>query len=409
MRLSDNVTVFQAGPFSLIGNLDTGYVIGLTEDGARVCERMSHQDVAESEVAEIDDMLLAHLKAGGFIEGISRTASEPARSAYLHVTPRCNLSCVGCYSRRQDDAASDLSLDELCSIVDRLASAGVKRLIISGGEPFLREDLPELIRHAKLDAHIEHVDILTNGTFVPTTALDKLIGIVDRICVSFDGPNQGSAAYLREQQRFDTLTDTVRTIQAAGIPTHIIATIHALNMDDIPAYKQLAAELDATVSFSLLSAPEDDSQTASLIPNDAALKNLAHALFGASMLSTDPAGGPLSTSLSVCSLCGAGNTNMSVDAKGALYPCHMLHYDELKMVSMLDESIDELCANNPFAHISVDSIPECASCDIRYLCGGGCRARAFYATGNAYARDPYCALMKEHHSILFKALSAMTQ
>ena len=54
----------------------------------------------------------------------------------------------------------------------------------------------------------------------------------------------------------------------------------------------------------------------------------------------------------------------------------------------------------------VGDLAACADCDIRYLCGGGCRARAHFATGDVEARDPYCALMRTFYRLLFEAMLA---
>lgn len=420
MRLAENVVLFPAGPFRMIGNLGSGYVIGLTDAGASLCQRMRSTDVAEDEIAAVDANLLSHLVAGSFVTAASGNApaTETTRgsAAYLHITPRCNLDCTGCYSRRPEEPSVDLPLADMLLLVERLADRDVRRLVISGGEPFLRSDLPEIVQHAKA-VGMEHIDVLTNGTAIAPQALAGLCGFVDRVCVSFDGPSADAEALVRKEQRYAQLTDALRMIEQAGIPAHIIATIHARNMHDIPAYKALAEKLGATVSFSMLSAPTTDPAVGELVPDDDALAELARVLFGSMMLSTDPAGGPLGTTLSVCALCGAGERNLSVAADGRLYPCHMLHYDEMCMGSLLDapEDPDGLASataapcDNPFAGLTVDDIPDCAACDIRYLCGGGCRARAFYATGDPAQRDPYCTLMREHYAILLEALSSMSQ
>ena len=132
MRFGPNVV--EHAPFSIpmIGNTATGYVIGLTPEGAAVCHRMFAEDVPEAEVAAVNADLPAHLRRGGFVvedveaddvtlgkgvEGVERAegvgagnaaaaASAPSasavpaplQSAYLHVTHHCNLNCIGCYS-----------------------------------------------------------------------------------------------------------------------------------------------------------------------------------------------------------------------------------------------------------------------------------------------------------------------
>ena len=67
MRFGPNVV--EHAPFSIpmIGNTATGYVIGLTPEGAAVCHRMFAEDVPEAEVAAVNADLPIHLRRGGFV------------------------------------------------------------------------------------------------------------------------------------------------------------------------------------------------------------------------------------------------------------------------------------------------------------------------------------------------------
>ena len=67
MRFGPNVV--EHAPFSIpmIGNTATGYVIGLTPEGAAVCHRMFTEDVPEAEIAAVHADLPAHLRRGGFV------------------------------------------------------------------------------------------------------------------------------------------------------------------------------------------------------------------------------------------------------------------------------------------------------------------------------------------------------
>ena len=79
MRFGPNVV--EHAPFSIpmIGNTETGYVIGLTPEGAAVCHRMFTEDVPEAEVAAVHADLPAHLRRGGFVvEGESADGVEHA-------------------------------------------------------------------------------------------------------------------------------------------------------------------------------------------------------------------------------------------------------------------------------------------------------------------------------------------
>ena len=85
----------------------------------------------------------------------------------IDLTYRCNLRCIHCYagpcSSRQT-ADKELSTEQVTGIISQAAEAGCLFLLISGGEPLLREDFPEIYVHAKRAGLI--VTVFTNATLV---------------------------------------------------------------------------------------------------------------------------------------------------------------------------------------------------------------------------------------------------
>jgi len=462
VRFGPNVV--EHAPFSIpmIGNTATGYVIGLTPEGAAVCHRMFTEDVPEAEVAAVNAELPIHLRRGDFVvegesadgvalregaegvdegalgkgvedaertedaarpegaereenvggageagsaaaEGANMAAFDspvPLQSAYLHVTHHCNLNCIGCYSAVDArNARRDLTLDELRGIIDALADAGCRHVVISGGEPFLRDDLAAIVAYVR-ERGIDSVDVLTNGTAVTP---EKLAAIAGRVSVSFDGSNAEAAPVIRREPLFERLVAAVEMIRAAGIAPHIIPTAHGGNIDALEEYAALADSLGATMNFSLLSAPAENDELSAVLPDDAALERLAQATLalsrdGAPVLSDTP----VSTRLTTTCGCGAGCAMVSVSADGEVFPCHMMHDEAFCLGSLLEDPGCLAARHAPAPRVG--ELAACADCEIRYLCGGGCRARAYFATGDVEARDPYCALMRTFYRLLFEAM-----
>ncbi|MBN1539448.1 MAG: radical SAM protein [Candidatus Thermoplasmatota archaeon] len=82
----------------------------------------------------------------------------------LEYTYRCNSSCIFCYNcwKNDYDVVPELSVDEWKPIIHKLPP--VKRITISGGEPLMRDDLPDLIDLLK--ERTKYVSVLTNGTLL---------------------------------------------------------------------------------------------------------------------------------------------------------------------------------------------------------------------------------------------------
>lgn len=418
MKFNDSVVLQDFCGIPIVGNLANGYVIGLTGDGAQVCGRLLREDVPAAEVAAVDEALLDHLNQGGFFAGDGATsagadavgdafegARQPVLSAYLHVTQRCNLRCRGCYSLDGNrNTLADALLEDVCRAVDQLAAAGVQRLVVSGGEPFLRADLPRIVRHAKQECGIRRVDVLSNGTCVTREALAEMAPYVDGVSVSFDGCSADSVPYIRCEQRFDELVAAIKAIQEAGIAAHMIPTAHARNIDELPRYVELARDLGVTMNFSLLTCEPGDPDLGGLLPGDETLRRLGRDMLtmgdGAPVLAVDA---PVGLNLTVKRNCGAGSRTLSVDADGTVYPCHMLHREDLAMGNAFTGSLEEALAGDvgqTMRSLGVEDCAGCGECRFEYICGGGCRARSLYATGSLRSRDSYCAMIREFYDAL---------
>ena len=393
MRLGSHIVRFDLRGIPVVGNTITGALVGLTPEGAALCDAMLERDVAEKNIPVECEELVSYLIAHGFEEGAEARAVPCLLSAYLHVSNTCNLSCVGCYSADCNrNRAADPSLDDLRHAVDVLANLGATRLVISGGEPFLRKDLPEITRCAR-ERGMANITVLTNGTHCSDEVLAKLAGSVDVVSVSFDGASKESPAYIRGGQLFEVLVDTVKRIQAAGIHAHMLPTLHARNIQDVPAYVELSKRLGCTVGFSLLSGSH--TNLGDLMPSESCLMELADTMIAVARkgeaTSIDDAFNPM-RALSVRACCGAGKTSVSVASDGTVYPCHMLHKLEFALGNAFTDGASAIADNlAQFTMPSVDEIEGCSSCENRYLCGGGCRARAYDEHGCMTRRDPYCA------------------
>lgn len=393
MRLGSHIVRFDLRGIPVVGNTITGALVGLTPEGAALCDAMLERDVAGEDIPVECEGLVSYLAAHGFEEDAGASETSCLSSAYLHVSNTCNLSCVGCYSADCNrNRAADPSLDDLCRAIDVLAHLGVTRLVVSGGEPFLRRDLPDVARNAR-EQGMENIAVLTNGTRCSEKVLARLAGNVDVISVSFDGANPESAAFIRGEQLFDTLVDAVKRIQAAGIHAHMLPTLHARNIQDVPAYIELSKQLGCTVGFSLLSGPR--ANLGDLMPNEPCLIELADTMVAVARkgeaASIDDAFNPM-RALSVRACCGAGKASVSVASDGIVYPCHMLHKPEFALGNAFTDGASAIADNlSRFTMPSVDEIEGCSSCENRYLCGGGCRARTYDEHGCMARRDPYCA------------------
>ena len=112
----------------------------------------------------------------------------PPEHVYFSLTNRCNLRCKMCNIPKDSSRAEDeLTISEVKNIILQIKDIGIKHLIFSGGEPFLRKDLIEIVEFA-ITQKIKMVDIITNGVLFNDYIIERLIKArLNHITISLDG------------------------------------------------------------------------------------------------------------------------------------------------------------------------------------------------------------------------------
>jgi len=161
-----------------------------------------------------------------------------------NVTQRCNLKCIHCYAHakaRQQD--NELSTKEGLALIDDLAQMGVPVLLFSGGEPLMREDLPELAQYA-VEKGMRAV-ISTNGTLIDskTAGILKDIGL-SYVGISLDGTRAINDRFRGVDGAYDQALEGIRNSKQAGIKVGLRFTINRFNAEEIPALFDLLEEME---------------------------------------------------------------------------------------------------------------------------------------------------------------------
>jgi MoaA/NifB/PqqE/SkfB family radical SAM enzyme len=162
---------------------------------------------------------------------LAQAATAPL-SVIVQVTKRCDFNCTFCSETLQ---MGDPTLAQLDVIRSNLA--GVQRVFLSGGEPLLRRDLPEIT--SLYSGFI--IGLPTNATRGLAMAT-KLAGKVAFINIGFDGPR---ATFSRVRGDYDKVIAGVRAFQQAGLPISLSAVVLRSTVHALPYLYQIADVLDA--------------------------------------------------------------------------------------------------------------------------------------------------------------------
>ena len=160
------------------------------------------------------------------------------------MTRKCNLKCVHCYAHAKASGAdNELSTQEGKLLIDDLAQFGAPVILFSGGEPLVREDLPELAAYA-VDRGMRAV-ISTNGTLITPEMASTLKQIgLSYVGISLDGMEAINDKFRGVAGAYDAALEGIRNCQNAGIKVGLRFTVNKVNVKEIPAIFELLDKME---------------------------------------------------------------------------------------------------------------------------------------------------------------------
>jgi len=169
------------------------------------------------------------------------------REFWFHTNNSCNLSCAHCLVESHPGGDPGLSTDRLKTLIDEVSDLGVERFYFTGGEPFVREDIFELIEYI---TQVKETDLilLTNATLFRGDRLDRLKRQNRRrlkLQVSLDGSTPDINDPIRGEGTFRLITEGLKAAGELGFETSLTAAVTGTNLHDIVNLPSLAKSLGA--------------------------------------------------------------------------------------------------------------------------------------------------------------------
>ena len=154
----------------------------------------------------------------------------------ISVIDRCNLRCRYCMPEAGVPAlahAEILRFDEIERLAGIFAALGVNRIRLTGGEPLVRHDLPELAARLKKISGVDFLGLTSNGVLLPSYAQQLYDAGVDGVNISLDTMNADRYTFLT---RRDAWIQAWAGVQAAlALPFSAVKLNCVLSPDSLPA------------------------------------------------------------------------------------------------------------------------------------------------------------------------------
>jgi heme b synthase len=330
-------------------------------------------------------------------------------------TRNCNLNCVHCRAAAtRGPYRNELDTKTALGLVDRIAAVGKPIVILTGGEPLLRPDIFEIARYGT-DRGLRMV-MAPNGTLVDADNARRMVEAgIQRISISLDGADAASHDRFRGVPgAFEGALRGIDHARRAGLEFQINTTVTRANLEQIPRIQQLAVELGAVAHHIFLLVPTGRGkyivdQAIDAVQYEETL-NWFYDQRGKTPLQLKATCAPhyyrilrqraraegVSVTFESHGLdavtrgCLAGTGFCFISNEGVVQPCGFL---ALTCGNVTETPFGEIWSHSEiFAALRDPDRLEgkCGRCEYRRVCGG-CRARAYEATGNFLAEEPLCS------------------
>ncbi|MGB5158174.1 heme b synthase [Desulfobacterium sp. N47] len=331
------------------------------------------------------------------------------------ITRNCNLACIHCRASALNTSyTGELDTKASFKLVDQIAVAGNPIVILTGGEPLLRPDIFDIAAYGTKKGL--RMVMAPNGTLITGPIAKKMVDSgIKRISISLDGPSKEIHDSFRGVPgAFEAAMRGIGFAKDAGLEFQINTTITALNLKYIPQIQKLAEDLGAVAHHIFL-----------LVPTGRGKYILKHEI------SADEYEKTLNwfydqrnkTSLQLKATCAphyyrilrqrskqegksVNFESFGLDAvtRGCLGGtgfCFISHMGIVQPCGFLNVNCGDV-TKNPFDTIwnssevflslrNFDKLKgKCGICEFKRVCGG-CRARAYEATGDFMAQEPLCS------------------
>lgn len=329
-------------------------------------------------------------------------------------TRNCNLSCVHCRAAATcGPYTGELDTETSFRLLDRIAEVGQPIIILTGGEPLLRDDIFDIAAYGTKKGL--RMVMAPNGTLVTENAAKQMLDAgIQRISVSLDGASAESHDGFRGVQgAFEGALAGIEAAKAAGVEFQVNTTITRMNRDEIPHILKLAENLGAAALHIFLLVPtgrgkyivdeaitareyeetlnwfyDQKNRTGLQLKATCAphyyriLRQRAHTEGRRVTYQTDGLD-------AVTRGCLGGTNFCFISHRGVVQPCGFL---DLNCGDVTRTSFAEIWKHSEIFNSlrNFDNLKgKCGACEYKKVCGG-CRARAYEATGDWLAEEPLC-------------------
>lgn len=423
------------------------YVAGLLIEVTETLYNTLIKYDSNQENSPAEQEIISTFLANGLLQPILDISSDSTNSseqniAYLSFAPtyKCNFRCAYCFGEHGDKYQGEyreFTVESLKQILDyffQVAFPDAKKYridFVSGGEPLLgfpiiKAAIEYFEQYSFSTGKQISVWLCTNGSLLTNEIIEYLSLHNVSIGISIDGRkelNDATRFDINGKGTYDKICKGIALIQNNKIANKRFKTLWGLctatneNCDFVDILyhmKELGFQnvqirlIRSEKNYEIEKIQHQYSRLAQMLAEDYAKGNLEY--FKMILNDNDQFGKVLKRIMLdqlLIRRCNAGNNKITICPDGTIYPCDSL----VGLSNCILGNTDISFRNRAYQEITVDRIQKCASCDIKYLCGGDCYYNSYMKTGDLFSPDTeFCRIQQHiiHLAIVLRYTMQMT-
>ena len=324
------------------------------------------------------------------------------RMVAWELTRNCNLNCVHCRAAASKGPhKGELTFAECKRILDQIAGFASPTIILTGGEPLMRDDIFEIIEYGNKQGL--RLVIAINGTLLTEEKAMKLRdGGIKRVSLSLDGKDaKAHDAFRGVDGSYNSVMKAADILNATGLPFQINTTVTRFNVNDLFEIYSLVKLIGAVAWHVFLLVPVGRGKDLKGKELDAMayedVLNWLYDIESRNELEMKVTCAPHyyrivkeRGSIPKSAGCLAGKSFMFISHKGIAQPCGYL---EISSGDVRAHGVKKVWEESPVFNQLRDISSyrgKCGGCRYLKICSG-CRARAYELHGDFLQEEPYCS------------------
>lgn len=170
-------------------------------------------------------------------------------SLRISITQKCNLQCFFCHKEGETASNNEMTPEEIGKIAGIASKLGIRKIKLTGGEPLLREDVPEIIH--EIAQYADETSLTTNGVLLEKCAQALHDAGLKRINVSLCSTSSENFRKITQKEHLEQVKDGIKAALRSGLyPVKInMVVLRGINVDEIPQAIDFAQETNVILQL----------------------------------------------------------------------------------------------------------------------------------------------------------------